>query len=113
MTPPRRRVILRRAPAYDPEAIARIVREGIAAFGLAERIKGKVTIKPSVVFAHHKVAPSAFTHPEFIDGLVSALKAEAAGTLEIAVSEKCGAAVPTISSSTPPSSKGSNPWTDA
>lgn len=95
MASPRRKVILRRAPAYDPAAFERIIREGIQAFGLAERVKGKVTIKPNVVFAHHKVAPSAFTRPEFIDGLVSALKAEASGALEVAVAEKCGAAVPT------------------
>jgi uncharacterized protein (DUF362 family) len=92
---PKRKVILRRAPAYDPAAIEKIIREGIEDFGLGGRLKGKVTIKPNVVFAHPKVAPSAFTRPEFIDGLVSALKSEAAGDISIAVAEKCGAAIPT------------------
>jgi hypothetical protein len=71
------KVILRRALEYDPDAISRIIREGIEAFGLADRIKDKITVKPNVVFAHHKIAPAAFTRPEFVDGLVTALKAEA------------------------------------
>ena len=33
----------------------------------------RVTIKPNVVMAHRKTAPSAFTRPEFLTGLLSAL----------------------------------------
>lgn len=88
------KVILRRAPVYDPEAIEKIVREGLDELGLADRVKGRVTIKPNVVMAHAKVAPSAYTRPEFVEGLVRALK----GRPEvgpITVAEKCGAAIPT------------------
>jgi uncharacterized protein (DUF362 family) len=92
---PRRKVILRRCPDYDPARVERIVRDGIEAFGLAPRIRGKVTVKPNVVFAHHKIAPSAFTRPEFLDGLIAAMKAEAAGEPAFSVAEKCGAAIPT------------------
>lgn len=95
MAAPKQKVILRRCPEYDPEKITGIIREGIEAFGLSPRIRGKVTIKPNVVFAHHKIAPSAFTRPEFLDGLITALKAAAARALKISVAEKCGAAVPT------------------
>lgn len=81
MAAPKQKVILRRTPEYDPDGISRIIREGIEAFGLSPRIRGKVTIKPNVVFAHHKIAPSAFTRPEFLDGLVTALKARSAGPI--------------------------------
>jgi len=88
------RVILRRAPAYDPEAIEKIVREGLDELGLAGRVKGRVTIKPNVVMAHAKVAPSAYTRPEFLEGLVRALKS-CSQVGPITVAEKCGAAIPT------------------
>ena len=88
------RVILRRAPAYDPEAIEKIVREGLDELGLAGRVKGRVTIKPNVVMAHAKVAPSAYTRPEFLEGLVRALKSQPE-VGPITVAEKCGAAIPT------------------
>jgi uncharacterized protein (DUF362 family) len=87
-------VILRRAPAYDPAAIEKIIREGLEELDLSSRIKGRLTIKPNVVMAHHKVTPSAFTRPEFLEGLIRALKSNA-GVEEITVAEKCGAAIPT------------------
>ena len=89
------KVILRRADAYDPSAIAKIIGNGLAEFGLARRIQGKITIKPNVVMAHHKVTPSAYTRPEFLDGLLTALEEKAQGEPEISVAEKCGAAIPT------------------
>lgn len=89
------KVILRRADTYDPELIARIVGEGIDEFGLAPGIKGKVTLKPNVVMAHHKVTPSAYTRAEFLDGLLTALEERAQGGAEFSVAEKCGAAIPT------------------
>jgi uncharacterized protein (DUF362 family) len=89
------KVILRRADAYDPALVARIIGEGIDQFGLASRIRGKITIKPNVVMAHHKVTPSAYTRPEFLDGLLTALEEKAQGEPEVRVAEKCGAAIPT------------------
>ena len=41
------------------------LRETMREFGLGDRVRGRVTIKPNVVMAHHKVAPSAYTRPEF------------------------------------------------
>ena len=89
------KVILRRCPDYDPDRISKIIGEGLEAFGLAPRVKGRVTIKPNVVFAHHKIAPSAFTRPEFVDGLLTALEGRAAPDTTFTIAEKSGAAVPT------------------
>ncbi len=91
----RKKVILRRAESYDPAIIAEIIRQGIDELNLAPRIKGRVTIKPNVVMAHHKVTPSAYTRPEFLDGLLSAIGSVSGRNTRITVAEKCGAAIPT------------------
>lgn len=89
------KVILRRAESYNPAVIAEIIRQGIDELGLAPRIKGRVTIKPNVVMAHHIVTPSAYTRPEFLDGLLTALESTPAANARFIVAEKCGAAIPT------------------
>ncbi len=89
------KVILRRVDRYDPAGIGTIIKEGLDEFGLAPRIRGKVTIKPNVVMAHHKVTPSAYTRPEFLDGLLIALNEKSSGETTMTVAEKCGAAIPT------------------
>lgn len=91
----REKVIIRRADKYDPPAIAKIIKEGLEEFGLASRIRGRITVKPNVVMAHHKVTPSAYTRPEFLDGLFTALEGVAQKDSTITVAEKCGAAIPT------------------
>jgi len=89
------RVLIRRAESYDPAAIASIIKGGLAEFGLTGKIQGKVTIKPNVVMAHHKVTPSAYTRPEFLSGLLTALEEYGQPQTSITVAEKCGAAIPT------------------
>ncbi len=89
------RVLLRRAETYNPVTISRIIQDGLRAFGLGERVRGRVTIKPNVVMAHHRVTPSAYTRPEFLDGLLTALEANARLGTSVTVAEKCGAAIPT------------------
>jgi len=88
-------VILRRCPDYDPAWISEIIGQGIEEFGLGPRIKGRVTIKPNVVFAHHKVAPSAYTRSEFMDGVLTALERLGAPDASFTIAEKSGAAIPT------------------
>lgn len=88
-------VIRRRCSEYDPGKVSTIIGEGIEAFGLAPRIKGKVTIKPNVVFAPHKVAPSAYARSEFMDELLGALEHKASSDAVFTFAEKCGAAIPT------------------
>jgi hypothetical protein len=91
----RNKVILRRAESYQPAIIAEIIRQGIDELGLGSRVRGRVTVKPNVVMAHHKVTPSAYTRPEFLDGLLTALENTAGANTRFTVAEKCGAAIPT------------------
>jgi uncharacterized protein (DUF362 family) len=88
-------VILRRCPDYDPARIADIITQALDEFHISPRIRGRVTIKPNVVFAHHKVSPSAFTRPEFMDGLLTALEGGASDGASFCIAEKTGAAIPT------------------
>lgn len=90
------KVILRRAERYDPVAIASVISQGIEELGVGPKIKGRITIKPNVVMAHPKVTPSAYTRPEFLDGLLTAVENAAGRGARMTVAEKCGAAVPTI-----------------
>jgi uncharacterized protein (DUF362 family) len=91
----RERVLIRRADEYDPAAIAKIIRDGLERLDLTGKVKGRITVKPNVVMAHHKVAPSAYTRAEFLDGLFTALEDLTPKNSAITVAEKCGAAIPT------------------
>jgi len=89
------KVILRNCPDYDPAVIERIIREGLDELGLTGRVRGRVTIKPNIVMAHPKVAPSGYTRPEFMDGLLRAVESLPPSEHKITIVEKCGAGVPT------------------
>lgn len=89
------KVILRRVSEYEPHSIQKIIAEGLDELGLSGKIKGRITLKPNVVMAHPKVAPSAYTRPEFVDGVLNALKEYIAEDAELTIAEKCGAGLPT------------------
>lgn len=89
------KVILRRVADYDPAVIQKVIREGLDEFGLTEEVRGRITIKPNVVMAHPKVAPSAFTRSEFVDGALRALNERKKDGLKVTIAEKCGAGLPT------------------
>jgi uncharacterized protein (DUF362 family) len=91
----REKVILRRLSVYAPKKIEGIIREGLDEFDLTSKIQGHITIKPNVVMAHHKIAPAAYTRPEFLDGVLSAISNSNGYTKKITVAEKCGAGLPT------------------
>jgi uncharacterized protein (DUF362 family) len=91
----REKVIIRRAEEYNPEAIASVISQGLQELGLTARVQGRVTVKPNVVMAHHKITPSAYTRPEFLDGLFTALEGAGRPGSSITVVEKCGAGIPT------------------
>ena len=91
----REKVILRRITLYDPEKIQGIIKEGFDEFDLASKIQGHITIKPNVVMAHHKIAPAAYTRPEFLDGVLGAITNINKNAKRITVAEKCGAGLPT------------------
>ncbi|MBI4575854.1 MAG: DUF362 domain-containing protein [Planctomycetes bacterium] len=89
------RVIIRHCPTYDPDRIRAIVREGLEELDL--RPRGRVLVKPNIVIAHRQMFPHAYTRPEFIDGVLGALRdREEPGTVEeLAVGERCGITIPT------------------
>jgi uncharacterized protein (DUF362 family) len=89
------KVILRSVPEYDPSSIKNVILEGLRELGLEEKVRGRITIKPNVVMAHPKVTPSAYTRPEFLDGLLQALEEIRPDKTVITIAEKCGAAIPT------------------
>ena len=86
------RVIIRHCDSYDVERIRNIVREGLEELGL--RPSGRTLLKPNVVtsgpmFRH------AHTRPEFVEGVLKALRDRDGGMSELAVGERCGITIPT------------------
>ncbi len=84
-------VILRRIPNYDPDKIEGIITEGLEELNLTPKIQGQITIKPTVVMAHHKIAPVTYTRAEFIDGVLGAVTNSNRNSKQITIAEKCGA----------------------
>jgi uncharacterized protein (DUF362 family) len=86
-------VILRHCPTYDATAIQGIVRDGLERLDL--RPFGRTLVKPNVVAAGARF-PHAYTRPEFVEGVVRALRERARPDLEeIAVGERSGITMPT------------------
>lgn len=89
----RPKVILRRCPTYDVERIRSIVREGLEELDL--RPHGRTLVKPNVV-SSGPMFKDAYTRPEFIEGVVQALRDRSDSRLEeLAVGERCGITLPT------------------
>jgi len=89
------KVLLRKIPEYNPEIIRKIIAEGMDELGIEKTARNRITIKPNVVMAHHKLAPSAFTRPEFLDGLIGSLQTLQGPSTKITIAEKTGAGIPT------------------
>lgn len=87
------KVILRHCEQYDPQTIARIIGEGMDELGV--RPRGRTMIKPNVVIAHKDFFAHAFTRPEFLDGLLTAVQERGADIQELTVGERCGITIPT------------------
>ena len=86
-------VIIRACPDYDVGRIRSIVRDGLAELGLAPF--GRTLVKPNCV-ASGPQFPNAHTRPEFLEGVLLALKDRAAGEMrELAIGERCGITIPT------------------
>ncbi len=86
-------VILRHCDAYDATVVQGLVRDGLDRLGL--RPFGRTLVKPNVVAAGARF-PHAYTRPEFVEGVVRALRERAAPNLEeIAVGERSGITMPT------------------
>jgi len=87
------KVILRRCDEYDPDRIAGIISEGLTDLGVQPR--GRTMVKPNTVIAHPLYFAHAYTRPEFLDGLLSALKRHGDEITELSVGERCGITIPT------------------
>lgn len=87
------KVIIRNCREYNPERIAGIIGEGMEELGA--RPRGRVLIKPNVVIAHRKFFRNAYTRPEFLEGMILALKARGEEVKSLEVGEKCGITIPT------------------
>ena len=87
------RVILRHCDSYDAEKVRKIALEGLRELGLTPA--GRTLLKPNCVAAGEQF-PHAYTRPEFIEGVLGALR-EAGGDRmsELAVGERCGITIPT------------------
>ncbi len=93
MTKTQPTVIISACPNYDSGRIRRILREGMEMLDL--RPFGRTLVKPNVVASGDQF-PNAYTRPEFIEGMLMALKDRAEGGLEeLAVGERCGITMPT------------------
>jgi uncharacterized protein (DUF362 family) len=86
-----RKVIIRRCETYDASIIEKMIQEGMEELG--ENPKGKILIKPNVVFST-PVVKSAYTHPSVIEAAVNVLRRMDAGP-EISIGESGGMAIPT------------------
>jgi uncharacterized protein (DUF362 family) len=87
------KVLLRRCPTYDVDRIRTLVREALIELDL--RPHGRTLVKPNVV-ASGAPFPHAFTRPEFIEGVLGALRDRDDGHMrELAVGERCGITIPT------------------
>ena len=89
------KVLLRRVPEYNPKIIQKVISEGMEELGIEKTARENITIKPNGVMAHHKLAPSAFTRPEFLDGLLRSLQTRHVPGTKITITEKTGAGMPT------------------
>jgi uncharacterized protein (DUF362 family) len=86
------KVLIFRCADYDPDRIAEVIGKGMDELGIVPT--GRVMVKPNVVIAHKRYMPNAFTRPEFVDGILSAVKARGRDVTELAVGEKCGITMP-------------------
>jgi len=85
-------VILRDCPTYDTNAIASIIGDALDSLDL--RPHGKTLVKPNCVASGDKF-PHAYTRPEFLEGVLSAVNARAVPNTSVQLGERCGITVPT------------------
>ncbi len=67
-----RKVIIKKCETYDPEAIRKIIKEGIDELGL--KPKGKILIKPNIVTANKAYIHHSYTEPTMLKAMVGCLR---------------------------------------
>ncbi|MHB1651622.1 MAG: DUF362 domain-containing protein [Desulfitobacteriaceae bacterium] len=85
------KVCLLRCPDYSPAQVEKAIAKGLKILNI--HIQGRVVIKPNLVFAHVQEAPSAYTRPEVVAGLLEAMKEQ--DVKKVAIVEKSGVGVST------------------
>ena len=55
---------------------------------------GRTLVKPNLVMPHARFFSGCYTRPEFMDGLLDALKARGNGITNLAVGERAGITIP-------------------
>ncbi len=85
------KVCLMRCPDYAPDHVAAAIAAGLKLLNIP--VRGRVVIKPNLVLAHAQKAPSAFTRPEVVAGLLENIRHEA--VTEVSIVEKSGVGVST------------------
>lgn len=88
-------VIIKECASYDTARIKAIALEGMELLDVTPY--GNTLLKPNVV-ASGDHFPHAYTRPEFVEGVLQALKERAKkgpGLKELAVGERCGITIPT------------------
>ena len=88
----RQQVILSHCDEYDPQRIATILSEGMAALNVQPH--GHVLVKPNLVTPHRRFFAHSFTRPEFMDGLLQAVRAHGADITGLSVGERSGMGIP-------------------
>ena len=86
------KVILKHCESYDPQQIKDILLEGMDQLGVHPQ--GRILIKPNLVMPHTRFFSGCYTRPEFMDGLIGALKARGEGITDLAVGERSGITIP-------------------
>lgn len=87
------KVILRRCEDYgDARRLEAIISEGIEE--LKAEPRGKVLVKPNVVFAHKRYGTTGYTHPAVLGALMDVL-GRMSPVKEIVLGERCAVTIPT------------------
>lgn len=86
------KVILRHCATYDPKRIKEILLEGMELLGVHPT--GRTLVKPNLVMPHARFFSGCYTRPEFMDGLLGALKARGSEITDLAVGERAGLTIP-------------------
>ena len=84
------RVLLYRCEEYDPAKLRDIMARGMAELGF--RARGRVLVKPNVVFAHPRYSHYAYTEPTVVETAVHCLRD--AGAQDLTIGESGGMGVP-------------------
>jgi hypothetical protein len=75
------KVILKHCDSYDSQQIKNILLEGMDQLGVHPQ--GRTLIKPNLVMPHKRYFSGCYTRPEFMDGLIGAIKARGEGITDL------------------------------